>query len=210
MAWTFRISLQRQPSQPVQLPEPAQPTPRDSPVDARLAVYEGILALWLHVDNIRWSALYYFLVASTVLILAWTAVYGSSPAPGKRAILVGLAAMGVLLSVLWAAFMARANRNFGGWDKAGRELELDGELRLPVNGATVFLLADDIRKRIPLPLQQLRTHRITLWVPQMFVVLYFALGAIALGWQPPFLDDASTPHIVGGATAPTAPPAPTN
>lgn len=73
-----------------------------------LAAYQALNQHWSHAEQERWSMLYNFLMANTILLLAWAAVYASQ-IPTKTPVLAVLTLGGAAISVLWLTFGARVN-----------------------------------------------------------------------------------------------------
>jgi protein-S-isoprenylcysteine O-methyltransferase Ste14 len=73
-------------------------------------VYQVTSQHWAHAEQIRWTLLYNLLVANTILLLAWAAIFATTVRPpGARVILVGLCVVGLLVSLLWVFLERRAN-----------------------------------------------------------------------------------------------------
>src|SRR5437870_6750726 len=90
----------------------------------RDTLYQAASQHWAHAEQIRWTLLYNYLMASTILLLAWATVFASSTgARLPRYIQAGLAAAGALLSALWVALGARATGFVSMYAATGRGLE---------------------------------------------------------------------------------------
>jgi hypothetical protein len=82
----------------------------------RFQGHQLAFARWQHSEQIRWTLFNNFILAQTVLVLAWSTVFASGLADigstwrFKIAVLVLLSLAGATVSVLWAAIASRANR----------------------------------------------------------------------------------------------------
>lgn len=154
---------------------PTQTDPDDTNGDARL-LYEVTSSHWSHAEQIRWTLLYNLLVASTILILAWAAVFAVSPKPkGARVALMALAVVGVLISIIWVFLEDRANGFVAMYGTVGREAE--GRIS-STRGA--FLAADDHRERLHGLSAFVRTSRVVIWVPCLFLLLFVILVVLSI------------------------------
>jgi len=104
-------------------------TPASAPTVAapsdpnQASVYERTTQHWAHAEQIRWTLLYNYLMASTILLLAWSTIFAGS-CTGKRLVLIALSASGVFLSLLWVALGARATGFVTMYEEIGRAAEL--------------------------------------------------------------------------------------
>lgn len=147
---------------------------RTSPEDLR-TLYQAAGQHWAHAEQIRWTLLYNYLMASTILLLAWAAVLAAgSPAAIRKPTLVLLAFAGVVISVLWVGLAARANSYVRAYAKLSLNLE---------DGISAGNLLDPFRLR--------ETHKLSIqglakWVPTWVVLravpLVFAVLYAVLVW----------------------------
>jgi hypothetical protein len=73
--------------------------------------YVAAVNLWCHLDQARHTSLYNYLMASTILLLAWGTVFATNLFPRSRHdILLVLACAGILISLAWFAYGIRANK----------------------------------------------------------------------------------------------------
>jgi hypothetical protein len=73
------------------------------------ALYQTASQQWTHAEQIRWTLLYNYLMASTILLLAWSAVFAPSDHSFEKAVVLALLAFaGISLSALWVALGLRA------------------------------------------------------------------------------------------------------
>jgi hypothetical protein len=65
----------------------------------QVSVYQAASQHWAHAEQIRWTLLYNYLMASTILLLAWATIFGAqSSGQVRHSILAALAAAGAGLS----------------------------------------------------------------------------------------------------------------
>jgi hypothetical protein len=140
------------------------------------AVYSAASQQWGHAEQVRWTLLYNFLMAATILLLAWAAVFSSEARSVARTIaLEAMCIAGLLLSVSWLGLALRANGFVHHYAKFGRSLEAE---RLKVVGP--FLSADDYRDSI-IGLARLFPSRFILWlVPTLFGFVFLVASLVSL------------------------------
>src|SRR6267142_1011966 len=91
---------------------------------AATVLYAAASAQWIHAEQVRWTLLYNYLMASTVLLLAWTAVLASTlPNQTKLIVLSALAGGGLSVSLLWIALGLRASGFVDTYRTTGHVLE---------------------------------------------------------------------------------------
>ena len=106
-----------------------------------VAAYDAVNRHWAHAEQERWAILYNFLMASTILLLAWAAVFASQQSLLRRVVLVVLAVAGALVSLLWVTIGCRVNtfiRIYG-------ELAEDVEARLGIGVVGPFHAGERLR-----------------------------------------------------------------
>ena len=109
----------------------------------RLA-YQAASDHWTHAEQVRWTLLYNFLMAITILLLAWAAVAGATVEPSsKRLVLLVLCIGGFSLSLVWFSLALRAGRFVNHYAEFGRSLESN---HLNVEGP--FRSAEAFRNKI--------------------------------------------------------------
>jgi len=86
------------------------------------AAYEAVNRHWSHAEQERWSILYNFLIANSIFLLAWVAVY-ASPVYVKLPMLLVLSTGGVLISLLWLIIGCRVNVFIKRYGELGEEVE---------------------------------------------------------------------------------------
>src|SRR5688572_22952405 len=90
--------------------------------DVLLAAYQAVNQHWSHAEQERWSILYNFLTANTVLLVAWATIYASQNHT-KTIILVVLSFGGVVISILWLTIGARVNSFIKRYGQLGEMVE---------------------------------------------------------------------------------------
>ncbi len=91
--------------------------------DVISTLYEVLAQHWAHAEQLRWTLLYNYSMASTILLLAWAAVFVSKACGGKRVILLAFSIAGLLVSVLWLVLQYRANGFVHMYEVAAMETE---------------------------------------------------------------------------------------
>jgi hypothetical protein len=87
----------------------------------RLERYRSTTEHWTHTDQIRQWLLYNMLMASSVLVLGWSALYVY--ANSSAFLLVSLSVLGMICSAAWWLIVRRASGYFYMYEKAARDIE---------------------------------------------------------------------------------------
>ncbi len=159
-----------------------QPAPVGDHGTAWAALYQAASQQWAHAEQIRWTLLYNYLMASTILLLAWAAVFASQDMSTSRsAVLVTLSLGGVALSAVWVALGARATSFVQRYREAGQALEAalvrEAGITPP---ATPFVVAHEHRCKVE-GVARFAPSWFVLWgVPTVFLVLYLVLCFVSL------------------------------
>jgi hypothetical protein len=134
--------------------------------------YVAAVDLWCHLDQARHTALYNYLMASTILLLAWGTIFATNIFPRSRHdILNVLALAGVVISLAWAAYGARANKYV---------IECE---KMALNYEKTFLNPDTwpfhqrraIRGSLPCPASCASSTYIIPGVPILFCIVFIVL-----------------------------------
>lgn len=134
-------------------------------------VYSVASQHWVHAEQTRWWILYDFLMANSILILAWATIYaGAKSSP----VLYVLSIAGFLLSILWLGLSKRAN---GYVDMYGELGKLAEEKTPAIFGP--FSRATKYRSRLP----PFKTGWVLLIIPSIFGLVYVSF--IYLTWCNP-------------------------
>lgn len=149
---------------------PAAPRVDDSAFNL---VYPAASDHWTHAEQVRWTLLYNFLMAITILLLAWAAVAGATiePVSAKRLVLLSLCIGGFILSLVWLGLALRAGRFVHHYAEFGRFLEID---RLNVEGP--FRSVEAFRKKIDGPAALVPSRVALPLVPALFAALCLILA----------------------------------
>lgn len=131
------------------------------------SAYQAVTAHWTHAEQLRWTILYNFLVATTILLLAWATAFASARAPGVRLwVLIIMCGTGMVLSIAWAGLGMRGNSFVRMYAKLGQ----DAEMLFP--------------ETIPRPFQEAESHRRGLSgpasVPSWLIIGYAPLVFLSL------------------------------
>ena len=103
--------------------------------------YDSAVQLVIHSEGISWNRLYYYLVAATVLILAWAQIY-SQPHRLEGRILFITALLGAAISLWWAPFGNRGRRYLHRFIDYANWLDCEGKGPLSVGRQTSFPLIE--------------------------------------------------------------------
>ena len=108
-----------------------------------LVAYDALNRHWVHAEQERWTILNNFLLASTILLLAWAALFGASASVKKGVALILLSVAGLGLSVLWVAISSRASIFVDLYCRMGEDIEEE----LSLGDGPFTKAKDDIRDR---------------------------------------------------------------
>ena len=164
--------------------KPTVPDETDASPDPNNAIsadtlYQTASQHWAHAEQVRWTLLCNFLMAATILLLAWAAVFaGTNPTViiMKNIALGFFAGIGLLISVLWVGLSERASGFVAVYNKCGRELEClqSSKLQGP------FQRAELHRDKIPLAARYAQSRSVAIIIPTLFALLFLALLVISI------------------------------
>ena len=142
-------------------------------------IYQIVAQHWAHSEQIRWTLLYNFLVASTILLLAWSTIFASTTYPkGRTAVLILFCLAGFSLSVVWTALGSRGSSFVDMYSGLGRRLEVEITGQQLNRGA--FQTAEKHRQTIKGIARWVRTRLVMVVVPILFAGLYTVLGIVSV------------------------------
>ena len=143
--------------------------------------YSAIVQHWVHAEETRWTLLYNYFMGSSILLLAWAAVF-TSASPGRRFLLVVLAASGLVISVLWICLLDRASGFIRMYSDLGRSVEesLKARERDGNDFALPFTCADKHRDAITGIRRFGASWVAAIVVPAVFLGVYLVLLIFAL------------------------------
>lgn len=143
--------------------------------DSKEIIYQVLSQHWAHAEQIRWTLLYNFLVATSIFVLAWAAIF-TSDVHNKRVVLIILCAVGFLLSVIWIFISVRASGFVKAYNNSA--LFLEGRLSQKTKGA--FKIAEEYRDNIN-DVGSLAPSRLVLTlIPSIFAFFYVVLGVASV------------------------------
>jgi hypothetical protein len=156
-------------------------------------IYQAATSHWTHSEQIRWTLLYNYLMASTILLLAWSTLFGSlhSEVHAHGALLLtAISAAGAFISAVWVLLGIRASGFVAEYHGLGLRLEAHV---LQLDGAGLagpFSAAERYRVEVgrlkwwrPRRVARLaRSGIVVSLVPGIFLVLYGYLVAVSIGW----------------------------
>lgn len=86
--------------------------------------YSAIVQLVAHAESISWNRFHNFLIANSVLVLAWVTIYVSNGSSLMlTCILVAICVLGVLSGIFWAALGYRGRKFVDGYIDLGTQIE---------------------------------------------------------------------------------------
>jgi hypothetical protein len=97
-------------------------TSKPHSIDDKTA-YETLSALVMHSEKIRWSRLNAFLVLTSMLLVAWMAVFVRIPSGPRQVVLVVLCIPGILLGFIWARLGWRSSQYLDRFHDRAWEME---------------------------------------------------------------------------------------
>jgi len=143
--------------------------------DVISTLYEVLAQHWAHAEQLRWTLLYNYSMASTILLLAWAAVFVSAPGSGKRLILLTFSIAGFLVTMLWLVLQIRANGFVHMYEIAGRETER----ALAPSRSGSFWYSEKYRRNFSWIRKHLGTRFVAPIVLCLFAMLYAVLVLIS-------------------------------
>lgn len=164
-----------------------------------LAIYQIAHDQWAHPEQLRWTVLYNFLVANSILLLGWAAVFATSCSPTRTCSLVVLCAAGLCVCFVWRALGIRAS----GFVEHHRTKAMELEAALPPNWR-LFGATQEYRQRLKGLRAWPATRHTVKYVPLGFFIVYFALLWLSWGgsmWHSlTFKSEISLGDIVAAAS----------
>lgn len=156
--------------------QPLQPSGQD----LRIA-YSSTTQHWIHAEETRWSLLYNYFMASSILLLAWAGVFTTRPSWDRKIVLLILSGSGLVVSVIWIFLVYRANGFVHAYAQLGERLErsITGT---PGDGAAndyPFTCAQAHRHTFNRFVNAVNSRHSILLVPSLFAALYAALVFVA-------------------------------
>ena len=107
-------------------------------------IYSAIVQLVTHAESTSWNRFHSFLIANSVLVLAWVAIYVSSArSPMVTHVLVAICVLGFLSGVFWAALGYRGRRF------ADRYIELGTQIEKGIEGHGPLTESKSLRDTLP-------------------------------------------------------------
>lgn len=166
-------------------------------IDARLGAYQVAAQHWVHAEQVRWALLYDYLMASTILLLAWATIFASDR-PARQLILLCLALAGALISVLWIALGARSNSFVKMYVTVGIAAEEQIQPLEAQETERPFKSAENHRQHSVKGIARIATSSLVMkCVPSVFAILYAVLAYVSLTQSVAHTSTSST-FIVPG------------
>lgn len=151
-----------------------------------LVIYQIANDQWAHAEQLRWTVLYNFLVASTILLLGWAAVFAiDTSSSTKTGILAVFCVAGLCLSLGWLALGIRAS----GFVKHHADKATELEAALPPDWR-LFREIEEYRRGLRGFQARIATRHAVKLVPLVFFISYLVLLWLSVR------GDAIAPHGV--------------
>lgn len=135
---------------------------------------------WIHAEQVRWTSLNNYLLASTIILAAWTAVLvWQNPLPGRFILLLVLSSFGGIVSLLWLGIGVRGSGFADTYAKLGRKIEAElHQLKRPASFEQLgpFLEAERFREATRGTWRgKVTMYRLLRAVPLTFLLIYALL-----------------------------------
>jgi hypothetical protein len=134
--------------------------------------YPSLIQLVIHAETITWNRFYNFLMANSILVLAWATLFASSKADWLtgKVVLSAISLSGAVSGIAWAALSVRGRRFLFDFVSLGQLIE-GGETLWPTSLKEVQPLTKAAN---------LRDQQAFRWAGSLFVLVYGALAFTAL------------------------------
>jgi len=149
---------------------------QDREVISAERIYSEIIANIIHAESITWERFYSFLMASSILVLAWAALY--KPNSGPSLILFTISVFGSLMSLSWAALGYRGRRYHQLYVKLACRMEKPDRWPLGLEEYRMLTRSRRLRKELPFFFGGSRFLLVS--IPLAFLILYLALAVVSL------------------------------
>jgi len=146
------------------------PAPVAGPSLTRSDLYKAAIQLIIHAENTTWTRSSNFLLANSILMLAWATIFASSLCDQRKAVFLSLlSGLGFVLSFVWAPFSYRSRRYLESFKKSGFELEQN--LGRPLHEGPLT-----VSERIPFSKMEkdARSQVLTVFIPLTFAAVFLA------------------------------------
>lgn len=146
--------------------------------------YQAANQHWTHAEQVRWSILYNFLMASSILLLAWSTIYTNKCSLGTLTLHL-FSAVGFLISIMWLMIGSRVNKFIKRYGALGEKLEdgLDLKEYGPFHCGQLIRSEEKTSKSLRNifinPGSFISSSFIVFFVPLIFAVLYIVLFIIS-------------------------------
>ncbi len=142
--------------------------------------YTSTVQHWIHAEETRWALLYNYSTASSILLLAWAAVF-TTKFPYRAFVLMVFAGCGLVVSVVWIFLVNRASGFVHSYSQLGERLEvsLAGRSGWGTTDDYPFTCAQAHRRMLSPLVSALNSRRSVVLVPSLFAFLYAALAFVA-------------------------------
>jgi len=156
------------------------PRKLDELSSSKTTIYQTITDHWQHAEDIRWTLLNNYFVGSSILLLAWTALFTSHPRSFiVGPLLLGLSLLGVFISSLWVCIQFRANGFVETYIEQG--VKWEKTIQNEINPDGPFIASDIYRKEKIRGLARVgKSGFVCVIVPFGFWILYVFLIGVSI------------------------------
>jgi len=144
-------------------------------------LYNATTHHWAHAEQIRWTLLYNYLMASTILLLAWATVFTSCNS-WRALLMTTLSIGGIFISALWLGLGIRATGFVKMYASLGTSLESEAQNQssgdVTVKGP--FSSAAIHRSKIKGLAKAAQSGFIFKCVPIIFIIIFGVLTFVSL------------------------------
>lgn len=137
-------------------------------------IYGAVVQFVIHAENISWNRFNNFLLAASVLVIAWATLYSqASDSCGSRVIQSLICLLGILCGIAWAFLGARSR------DYLDKYIDQGSEMEKGYDKSAIKLFPDPPGTR-PNQFIYSSSRFLLTAVPIAFVVLYLAMLFVTL------------------------------
>ena len=137
-------------------------------------VYQTLVSLVEHSEQVRWTRLNTFLVVASIFLAAWAGIFaGTNNFEFKSWLLFALCCPGFVLGVMWACLGWRSSQYMDDFHDTAHKMEatFNGQLPKP------FHVSESRRKGLKKGISRYTSSKwLVMAVPALFTLLFVALG----------------------------------
>jgi hypothetical protein len=145
--------------------------------------YLALVQLVIHAESISWNRFYNFLMANSILVLAWATISVSpdSGRPGRKIVLAAICVFGGASGIVWAGLGARGRCFVFDFVKLGQTIESDPS-HWPENLGAVKPLSTAAHLRDTGAFRWTGSFYLLAYGSLAFTALYSVMLVVSVGW----------------------------